>query len=180
MKRVVVLVAVLLFGFSLSTLLKPTQITYADVPSICYGSTGASRICESEQPEQRGSFKVAKECNSARNCIELSQNYAWFVYLFNFLVETIVASAFVLLLKKPKRLILAVMLVNLISWPVLYFMTKDIGAVWLIPAEIIVWLFEASLIYLLCSKQTSLKLAFGLSALTNASTIAVGLLFLRG
>lgn len=166
-----------LFGVASLTLLGQPQKVSADIPSLCSKPTYQNtEDCRDNRGVGFG--PSIDKCGSASNCLQEFKLPAWLIYIINLVVETMVATIFVLISKKSKRLIGAVALVNLITWPILYYATQHFNTgSYLIIAEMIVWLAEAGGIYLICRRQTSAKQALGLSLLTNLATIATGFVF---
>lgn len=176
MKRLrFLLAAIMALGFMLLAvpgLSSQASADLAPITSQCPDGSYA-RVCptSTDQCKQQGNLAV---------CLTKSKVAAWKLYLINLGIESVVAAGFVLLLKKSKRLIWAVIVVNLVSWPILYNSVSHFQTTkFLILAEIAVWAFEAVGIYALCSKQTTPKQAVALSTITNASTILASFLLFR-
>jgi hypothetical protein len=163
-------VAVILFGFLAISAISPLGEVSADVAVPC--GNGTFRLnCDGPQ--------AAGPCSGLASCLAQSSLRPWKLYLINVAIETGVAMVFVILLKKPKRLVLAVIAVNLVSWPILYHSIANVQTVGpVIVGEVAVWIFEAVGIYLLCFGKVSRKIAISLSTITNASTIVASFLLL--
>ena len=135
MKRLlVVLVVSALLIISFSSINKVS----ADLaPFPCTTNDTRSGLCGNP------SNPVQTKCIGFIDCLNSKTIPTWGLYLINLGIETFVAAIFVILFKKSKRIILAVVIVNLISWPVLYTQTLHHGSVgFLFVAEAAVWLFE--------------------------------------
>jgi hypothetical protein len=167
--------AIIVIGFTIIALLIPSSKAYADIAPFYPCPNGSySRVCND------GSSNPASQCSVLANCLTTSRLPAWQLYLINLGIESAVATVFVLLLRKSKRLIWAVVIVNLISWPILYTSVSHFQTTaFLLLAEVAVWVFEAAGIYLICSWRTTPKQALLLSTLTNASTIAASFLLVH-
>jgi hypothetical protein len=101
------------------------------------------------------------------------------IYFVNAAIEVFIAAILLLLLKKlSARSLLAVGIVNLISLPLLYALLHYYPTTLAYSlGEVGVWLFEAIGIYYLSKKNLNLLSSFLISALTNATTIGVSLLY---
>lgn len=91
-------------------------------------------------------------------------------------LELVVALIFLSIAKIRKKLLLSVLLVNVISLPIVWFIFPFIGNIILVIllAEIFAFVFEAYFIYYLNKKDISLKKSFILSLLMNLASLIIG------
>jgi len=97
------------------------------------------------------------------------------VFALTCILESLIALIFVLCKKAPKKIFLAILIGNLISWPTPVF----IGLITDYPLEIIVFIFEALIIKLITKKDLNWARALLISLLMNAFSFGAGLIFLR-
>ena len=131
----------------------------------------------------------AYNSSSCRNLLSnFFTTHTFIVYLDDIFIKCIVAFCFVLILKKSKFIALAVLLVTLISWPIFDIITLYNPSVyypysWIVViSEVIIWISEAIVMYLLCKRRINLmsfKQSLALSTLTNAISFIVGLIIFR-
>jgi hypothetical protein len=162
-------IVVILFSFTFLTLISTSGKASADLAACDPNLTHTGYCSPNYKPP----------CYSPAGCVTRSSFSAWKLYLTNVSIEAAVAIIFVILLKKPKRLVLAVIAVNLVSWPVFYNLVSNVRTISpVVLGELAVWIFEATGIYLLCYGKISRRSAIVLSTLTNVATAAASFLLI--
>jgi hypothetical protein len=102
------------------------------------------------------------------------------LFTINFVVETLVALIFLYKKKYPRKrvILLAVLVVNLLSWPLLYLFTRHFTSQgYLVGGEVMILFTEAVGIFLIAKRDITKKSALILSTLTNLSTILLSIIF---
>ncbi|MFC2100787.1 hypothetical protein ACFLRZ_03050, partial [Bacteroidota bacterium] len=98
---------------------------------------------------------------------------------FPVFIELIIGLFFLLIAKKPLSILIFVLLANLISIPLLWYLFPMLfHYIYIIIGEIVVFVFESYFIYIFCKENLSLKLTFLLSFIINLASITIGTLIL--
>lgn len=96
------------------------------------------------------------------------------------LVEMLLAFVYLLIFRRPKRVLIWVLVANIISLPVVWFLFPLLPlplSLVLFLAEIFAFLFEAVFLYLTNRQALGLKHALALSFVTNLASFLIGLAF---
>ena len=96
--------------------------------------------------------------------------------IITLILELIVALIFLSIAKIRKKLLISVLIANIISLPLVWFIFPLIGNIILVIllAEIFAFVFEAYFIYSLNKKDITLKKSFILSLLMNLASLIIG------
>ena len=86
------------------------------------------------------------------------------------ILELSAAYIFLLIVKKPKKILYYIVAANVLSLPFVWFG----GVSPIIIAEVIIFFFEALLIFVFCRKYLSIWLAFLISGIINVISFGVG------
>ncbi|MFC1734412.1 hypothetical protein ACFL6I_29260, partial [candidate division KSB1 bacterium] len=100
-------------------------------------------------------------------------------FFITIIIELIVGLFFLLIAKKPLRILTFVLLANLISIPLLWYLFPMLfNYIYIVVGEIVVFVFESYFIYIFCKENLSLKLTFLLSFIINLASFTIGTLIL--
>jgi len=90
--------------------------------------------------------------------------------------ETLIAFIFLLVAKKPKKILLWVLLGSIITLPIVWFLISLLQNPWAVAIVGFVFatIFEAYFIYFLSKKELSIKQSSLLSILINLGSVAIG------
>ena len=86
------------------------------------------------------------------------------------ILELTVAYLFLLIIKKPKKILYYIIAANILSLPFIWFS----GISPIIIAEVIIFFFEALFIFMFCRKYLSIWMSFLISGLINIISFGVG------
>lgn len=98
-------------------------------------------------------------------------------FLLTIILELLVSLIFISIKKLPKKILVYVLLANIISLPIVWFLFPLIKLPWvaiIVMSEIFAILFEAYFVYFLGKKIISLKRSAILSVLNNLVSLLIG------
>jgi len=96
--------------------------------------------------------------------------------IITLIIELLVAFIYLSIARLPKKILLGVLIANLISLPIVWFIFPVMGIIWLVIvlSELFAVVFEAYFVHYINKEIITLKKSFVLSIMINITSLVVG------